>query len=133
MQTAEDRGSPTTSYKANKADDSLPPVPPDEPPSTPTPSSPNGARRRRSPNPTVTSLLPDEENNEDTDYHNGGSPSANNTDRCGDFEDQGQRATVSGMILRKSKAFMFGQVLSLFLVSSKVVNLFYSDCSFVLR
>ena len=109
-------GSPTTSYKSNGVDDALPPVPPDEAPSTPRSTSPNIARRRRSPNPTVTSLLPDEEKNEEVDQEERAASA--NTDRCGEFEDQGQRATLTGMLCRKSQAFMFGQVLSLFLVSA---------------
>lgn len=106
--------SPTTSYKTNGVDDALPPVPPNQAPSTPLTTSLN-SRRKCSPDPNATSLLPDEEKNEEMD--NNESSTSASIGCCGEVEDQGQRATVTGMICRKSKAFMFGQMLSLFLVS----------------
>lgn len=97
-------------------------TPTDEAPPTPpsTSTTPKLARRRRSPNPTATSLLPEDEKevplpHEDTRVNT--SPGADPGEGFDGGFDEGQRATIRGMICRKSKAFMFGQLLSLFLVS----------------
>ena len=106
--------SPTTSYKSNGVDDALSPAPPDEAPSTPTPSSPSNDRRGRMSDPTATSLIADEDKEEAAAHDESGTSTS--IGHCGEVENQ-QKATVTGMICRKSQAFMFGQILSLFLVS----------------
>ncbi|KAL3791886.1 hypothetical protein HJC23_010746 [Cyclotella cryptica] len=103
---------------------------PPTPPSTST--TPNLARRRRSPNPTATSLLPDDEK-EAPQHHEAtrvnALPGTNPSEGFDGGFDEGQRATIRGMICRKSKAFMFGQLLSLFLAATGAVqSSLYLDC-----
>ena len=116
MESSSADENPTTSYKSNRSNGALPPMPLDEATPTSLSSSNSNGRGRHSPGPSVTSLLSEDRDAEQMNYHNEGNPSSAN-ERCGVISDGGQRATITGMICRKSKAFMFGQILSLFLVS----------------
>jgi hypothetical protein len=110
---------PTTSYRGSgtPAEQVSPPAAVDDPPLTPNSS----LRRRTASNPTAASLLHEDEKNEELPQSNEGSRDTHRED----FENsanEGRRATIRGMLCRKSKAFMFGQLLSLFLVSRSITH-----------
>ena len=117
--TDDDDATPTTSYKS-EIDDDLPPTPtPNASVSQCSPKSYRRHNRSSSKTPTADSLLPEEENKTNENE----TPS---NDQIGEFNDNGKRATITAMICRKSKAFLFGQMLSLFLVSEE-----RSTCSII--
>jgi hypothetical protein len=104
--TTVDKGSP------------IAPVPPDDPRFTS--SNTNIVTRQRRSNPTVASLLHEEENSADMNFPAVSrlNSSSTNDDPCGDFDNMDvQRATTADLLCRKSKALTFGQILSLLLVS----------------
>lgn len=106
---------PTTSYKS-KTDNDLPPIQNE----SPSQFSPKSSRRRNRSSPSIASLLPEGENTANNTHSN---------DRVGQFNENGKRATITAMICRKSKAFLFGQMLSLFLVSEAPAQSFDCSCS----
>lgn len=112
---------PTTSYKSNGTNGALPPMPTDEAAPTSLSSINSNGRGRHSQGPSKTSLLSEGGDAEERNCQNEGSLSAAD-ERCGDIGDERQRATITGMICRKSKALMFGQILSLCLVSDASFN-----------